>query len=90
MDDLTRVPVRLAFRNEGEFVNAYIAPPNSMKDALLVGSMRHTYMDRHKPAWEEWKKLMGDILQEIVRQRVGVVPEMREEKAPQHERSGKA
>jgi hypothetical protein len=80
--------VRLAFRREGEYVNAYLAPPDSMKDAMLLGTMRVAYLEQLPGAWDRWKQLMSDILKRAIGDRVGETPEMIQEKAPEHERSG--
>ena len=89
-EELVRMPFRLAFRTEGDFVNAYLADQNTMKDALLIGSVRTNSLVGDEDFWPRWKGLMTDILSSHLRSMTGADPVMVEEKAPEHEKSGRA
>lgn len=91
MVDSVRSPVRLAIRNEGEFVNAYIALTTSMADAMLIGSVLRGALDATPGAFDRWKQLMSDILASGITKALGAPPlDMIEETPPEHERSGRA
>lgn len=92
MDDKTvEAPFRLAIREEGGFVNAYIASRETMNDAMLIGSIRKSIVADKNEAWDIWKKLMTDALAGAVVKILGVEPdEMVERRPPEHERSGNA
>lgn len=40
---------RIAIRDEGEWVNAYYAAPDTMAGALLMASVRRTVLDANHP-----------------------------------------
>lgn len=86
-----RTPFRLAFRSEGDFVNAYYAATDTMKDALLLGSMRKSILNRSPGTWDVWRMLMQDVLAHACDDALGAAPtEFIMERAPEHERSGAA
>lgn len=58
----TRTPFRLAIRSEGEVINCYLAPMESMKGAMFLGSLHRTLAREHPEIYEEWKKLMTGAL----------------------------
>lgn len=59
----------LAFRIEGNMLNAYWAMPDTMKDALWLGSIARAGIDNNDKRRDAFVDLMremvGDILQEI-------------------------
>jgi hypothetical protein len=83
------IGVRLAIRHEGKFVNAYLARSDSMDDAMLLGSLLTT-IAMNEPIWLRWKALMSDVLASMVEDIFGQRPDMPEQQAPEHERSGEA
>jgi hypothetical protein len=80
--------MRLAFRQEGENWCVYLANPDNMEDALLMASIRMsivTQSERHKRAFMD---LMKAILDDTIKDRVGVrADSWIEREAPEHERS---
>jgi hypothetical protein len=83
----TRLPIRLAIRKEGDFVNAYLAAADTMDGATLLGSIRTTLAE-HGDVFQIWKKSMSDAFSVLVRETLGQEPQMHEQRAPEHERSG--
>lgn len=80
--------MRLAFREEGEFVNCYLADMGTMEGAKLLASMRKPILDE---VWQEWKKLMQKQLTAAIAEVFGdIVDHFEEERAPEHERNGRA
>jgi len=83
--------MRLSFRVEGEFVNAYMAKPDTMEGATLLGSFRKSMLEESPEIWERWKDLMRDSFGLMIKGALGIDAEWGGEKpAPEHERSGRA
>lgn len=82
---------RLAMRAEGDLWVAYYALPNTMKDALFLGSIQMAFV-------QDWQKkelfmsMMKDCVSHLIKERIGVQPEWPEGTtvAPAHERAGRA
>lgn len=86
-----RKVARLAIRTEGRFVNAYLAMPDTMTDAILLCSVLRGACERDAAVFDAFKALARLILTEAFRQSLGVTPSRwDEEPAPEHERSGDA
>jgi hypothetical protein len=85
-----QMAMRLAIREEGEFVNAYHAAPNTMEGAMLVGSIRAAILRQHRDIWQDWKNLMTRAYQVVIHDVTGIHAEMNEQAAPEHEKSGRA
>ena len=82
------LPFRLAIRKEGNFVNAYLAGPANMNDAMLLGSLLLGIAKR-PDLFERWKALMTDTLAAALTDVFGVAhPTFVERRAPENERSG--
>lgn len=78
---------RLALRIEGEFWNAYYAMPETMDDAVLLGSIRMTIaMDPRRKA--QFMALASEVVADLVEEATGTRPRMITERAPEHERRG--
>lgn len=90
MSELTKVG-RLAMREEGEFWNAYYAMPDTMNDAILLGSIRMAFV-RDWQVKELFMSLMRDAVSAIIKDRTGQTPAWPDgvQPAPEHERAGKA
>lgn len=81
-------PFRLAFREEGEYVNCYLAHPDTMSEAVLIASLRRAVADH---VWPEYRALMEKWASVTCQEVFGAEPaEFIEERAPEHERSGRA
>ena len=82
---------RLAFRREGERINAYWAKPDTMAQSVMIGSILVSVCDADEKVWEGFKDLMRDAFSGIVFQEIGIRPIWGgEESAPEHERAGRA
>ena len=81
---------RLAIRHEGQNVNAYYAMPGTMKDALLLATVKKPAADM-PGVLDSFMALGRKIVGEILFFETGVRPTWGgPETAPEHERSGNA
>ena len=79
---------RLAFREEGEYWNAYFARQETMDDAILIGSIRMSVALRHRDIKKQFMNLMLATFDEVCQEVVGRKPEWRDPvTAPEHERT---
>lgn len=81
---------RLAMRHEGTWWNAYYAMPNTMEDAILLGSIQMRFVQdkaRKSAFMELMREAVSDILEELTGARP-VWPEPEGQPAPESERSG--
>jgi len=82
---------RLAFRKEGIMWNAYYAHGDTMKGAMLLGSIKMSCIQDYPMRKTEFKMLMQDVVADILEDITGVRPDWGDEQeAPEHERSGNA
>ena len=82
---------RIAFRDEGEFWNAYFAPSHeTMKGAILMGSIRLSLCGRKgDPVYEGFYALMQTAFEEMAESLLGERPTWHNARpAPESERSG--
>jgi hypothetical protein len=90
-DDMVRAPFRLAIRQEGELINAYVASNETMEGAMLLGSMRKRICEIDGEIFDLFKMLMQAALAAVSKDAVGIdIAFVGEEPAPEHERSGNA
>jgi len=91
-DQLVRAPLRLAIRNEGTWVSAYLARHDTMIGAEIIGSIRKEALEADKQLIESFRLLMQLTATVLIAARTGVVPQWPNppEPAPEHERSGNA
>lgn len=66
---------RLVLREEGEFWNAYYALPETMEDAVLLGSIRMRIVARSEEAKGAFMSLMAAAISEGLREFTGKQPE---------------
>jgi hypothetical protein len=84
-----QMDMRLALREEGPFWNAYLALPNTMHGARLIGSIAIGPMKRNEKLREHFKALMKECLAEAIKELTGKTPgSFREGPAPEAERAG--
>jgi hypothetical protein len=80
---------RIAVRAEGEFVNAYIAPMNTMQNSVLLGSMRRRLAETE--VFDDWldvmRKAMSVVLTDLG---YGAADWQEPVPAPEHEKAGNA
>lgn len=82
---------RLAFRQEGKWWNAYYALPNTMADALHLGSIAMPAVTNNPERKRAFMDLMRDVVADIIQDSTGVRPGWNGERpAPEHERAGNA
>ncbi len=83
---------RLAMRVEGDLWVAYYALPNTMKDAIFLGSIQMAFV-QEESAKQIFMALMRDAVSMILKQQTGVDaiwPDKHGRTAPAHERAGRA
>ena len=83
---------RLALREEGLMWNAYYALPDTMKDAVYLGSIAMVAVRDNKDHKQRFMDLMKSVVSDIIREKIGVAPEWPHppQSAPESERSGSA
>ncbi len=83
--------IRLAFREEGKWWNAYLAPMGSMVGATRVGSVRMNIVRSDSAAKEAFMAAKKVALATTIKGVIGVEPtEWETRQAPESERSGNA
>ena len=86
-----KMMLRLAFRVEGEWWNAYIAEPGTMEGAYLVGSIRFGTVHGKRKRRDAFMALMKAAFEDAMKSAGLPAAEFMEERpAPQHERAGRA
>ncbi len=90
MDKKLQQVGRLALRQEGGGWNAYYAMPDTMKGAVLIGSVRMGAMMGRPERKKQFMTLMRDIVADIIEENHGTRPVFPDEPvtAPAHERAG--
>lgn len=79
---------RIAIRHEGELINAYFAPAQTMDGAVLVASIR-TRTCQLEGVFDAFKQLTATIGRALAEQVAGVeVEAVLFKPAPEHERAG--
>lgn len=88
----TRAPLRLAIRNEGTWVSAYLAHQDTMLHAEIIGSIRKEALDADRALFDLWRQLMQFAASALIKARTGVDTVWPEPPAPapEHERGGNA
>ena len=81
-------PFRIAIRQEGKVVNAYIAPMGTMEGALLLGSMSLAICRMDGQAFEDFKALASAFVERYIAGETGTMPSMEVSPAPEHEKGG--
>jgi hypothetical protein len=86
------MPLRLALRGEGRWWNAYLAKPDTMDDALQIGSILLSAVEGHPERKEAFMNLMKEVTADAIKAVTGEVPDHWNEpqSAPESERSGNA
>ena len=84
-------PFRIAFRVEGMFVNAYLAHPDTMEDAQLIGSCAKSILDVGPSQFHMFREIMQVGIGAFVKATLGVeVAKFDTGPAPEHEKAGNA
>jgi hypothetical protein len=81
---------RIAFREEGSHWNAYYAMPDTMKDAIWIGSIAIGCVTNKPHRKREFMTLMRNVVADLMEETGGPRPIWRDpETAPEHERTRK-
>lgn len=84
-------PFRIAIRAEGNFINAYLAAPDSMASAQLIGCVARGACDADRTIFTEFQTLMQRAVAIACKGALGVEPlKFETQPAPEHERGGHA
>lgn len=89
MPKMKELPVRLAFRVEGDWWVCYCAKRDSMEGALKMASVAMGIV-RDGDRKTGFMNIMKDALADFIEDKFGQRPEMIEEPGPESERSGTA
>jgi hypothetical protein len=84
------LPVRLAFREEGNMWNVYLARQGTMEGAKLIGSIAIGPVRANKKFKQMFMTLMEQVLADTIEDLTGLVPDWEENPAPESERGGHA
>jgi hypothetical protein len=80
---------RLALRREGALWSAYYAMPDTMSDAVHLGSIAIVAVETNPERKQAFMDMMRDVVADLIEDKVGVRPTWGEpETAPEHEWSG--
>lgn len=81
---------RLALRHEGNYWNAYYATPDTMADAILLGSISMRFVTGHHERKDTFIALMREAVSDILEEKTGVRPTWPDgpQPAPEHEKAG--
>jgi len=81
--------VRLALRHEGGFWNAYMAMPDTMENAKLIGSIAMGAVIQDEKTKKDFMKVMQRVLAMAIKDVTGVKPKDWEiTPGPESEKSG--
>lgn len=85
------LPIRLAFRVEGEFWVAYLARANTMDGAKRLGSILLGAVENSHKRKQAFMDLMQDMMADGIKDVTGQAPNWNEpQPAPEAERAGRA
>lgn len=91
MPETRKLAARLAFREEGTMWNAYLALPNTMKGAQLIGSISMGAVIRNSEIKHGFMEVMKAVLAEAIEDVTGQPPDTWfTQTAPKGERGGNA
>lgn len=85
-------PFRIAFREEGPFVNVYLAKQESMEGAMLIGSCMKSILNAEAPAqFLKLREVFQVGIAACIKEVMGVeVHHFDTTRAPDHEKAGNA
>lgn len=79
---------RIALRVEGDFWNAYYAPPDTMAGAILLGSISIGIVQRSETTKRAFMDLMRAVVADMIRDTLHTEPAWSDPiSAPEHERN---
>lgn len=84
-------PFRIAIRAEGKMINAYVAPPDTMEGAHLLGCVARAVCEADRSVFDDFQALMQRAAAALTREVLGAEPiRFDTTEAPEHERAGRA
>lgn len=87
---MTNGMLRIAMRCEGNFWNAYVAQPNTMEGALLLGSIAITPCKQNPEIKNAFMELMQAAFNEFLKSQGIDTIGFETRPAPEHEKAGRA
>jgi hypothetical protein len=86
---MPEAPIRLAIRDKGEWIHAYIAKRGTMADAILVATIRKSLAEM-PGGFEEFKSHCERLARILIEDSLGpgTLQGLVTEPAPENERSG--
>lgn len=91
MAEMTPTNLRLALRVEGDWWNAYAAEMTTMDGAIHLGSIAMGAVRNSEKRKQAFMALMQDVLNDYLREVTGAAVKWNApERAPEHERAGRA
>lgn len=83
---------RLALRTEGDYWNAYYAQPDTMQDAIHLGSIRMSLVTNSETCKLAFMSLMQEAVADLLKVATGKIASWPDppQVAPENERSGSA
>ena len=86
---MSKMKIRLALREEGNFWNAYLALSDTMEGAKLLGSIVISAVKKNPDVKAKFMDVMKDIIADAVEGTTGTAPDYWDtQPAPEAERSG--
>jgi len=83
--------IRLAIRQEGNMVNAYVAKADTMEGAFVIGSIALGVVQARRDLFDRFQQTMTAALQVLVEANTGLKVEGFDvQAAPEHEKAGHA
>lgn len=90
MNEMRKLPVRLALRTEGQWWVAYLAHAHTMAGSREIGRILLDIATTSAERKAQFKELMEGCMADGIEALTGARPEMQTEDAPESERSGRA
>ena len=91
MPKMKKMPVRLAFREEGPMWNCYMAQMGTMEGSYIIGSIAMGAVRKNPAIKQAFMDLMKQVLSLAVVDLTGAEPEKWfEQDAPPHEKAGRS
>ena len=81
---------RIAIREEGNYINAYLARPDSMAEAIHVASLRVSVARQYPGVFDQFVNFTKEMVTAMCGSALKAPVDILVEQAPEHERSGRA
>ena len=84
-EQYVKVPIRLAIRRQGDYLNAYIARDDTLDGATLIGSLLYSAASRDRALRDGFKQSMQRAMSNVIEDLTGHRPRLEEQPIPAHE-----